>query len=261
MEVRATAKYLRVQPRKVRIVADELRGRPAVYSAALLQYHPSKGARFLRKVLVNAMANAKENHQINPEDLRIATIFVDEGPVLKRMKARAMGRGFRIEKKTSHITVVVEEDFENAGARKAKQKSMAKPRPTFGTPKKTAAGKKKKGAEAPVEEVLQPEEVGDATATAGIASAGTVSLTADMAKLGVERPISSLTPAAAGMVYGPGDLSEGVTPKPVAAVEETEATPVVEEATPVTESEAPEEEGGAAEEVATETTAEAEGAN
>src|ERR1700722_17391517 len=158
MEVRATAKYLRVQPRKVRIVADELRGRPAVYSAALLQYHPSKSARFLRKVLINAMANAKENHQINPEDLKLAAIFVDEGPVLKRMKARAMGRGFRIEKKTSHITVVVEEDFENAGARKAKQKSTAKPRPTFGAPKKAAAGKKKKGAEAPVEEVLQPEE-------------------------------------------------------------------------------------------------------
>ncbi|HEY3781739.1 MAG TPA: 50S ribosomal protein L22 [Fimbriimonadaceae bacterium] len=161
MEVRATAKYLRVQPRKVRIIADELRGRPAVHSSALLQYHPSKSARLLRKVLESAMANAKENHQINAEDLRIATIWVDEGPVLKRMRARAMGRGFRIEKKTAHITVVVEEDFENAGASRAKQKSKAKPRPTFGAPKKAAgatAGKKKKGAEAPVEEMLQPEE-------------------------------------------------------------------------------------------------------
>src|SRR5579863_1917241 len=107
MEVRAVAKYVRVQPRKVRIIADEIRGTSAERSAALLRYHPSKGAKALHKVLVSAMANAKENHGLSSDSLRIATIMVDEGPRLKRMMAKAMGRGSRIVKKTSHITVVV----------------------------------------------------------------------------------------------------------------------------------------------------------
>jgi large subunit ribosomal protein L22 len=160
MEVRATAKYLRVQPRKVRIIADQLRGEPVEKSAALLRYHTSKSAELLRKVLLSAMANAQENHRLSPEDLRIATIMVDEGPRLKRMRARAMGRGNRITKKTSHITVVVE-DIEPA-AKIRPHGTKAKPRPTFG-----AGGKKKKGAvakaaepvaEAPVEVVEAPVE-------------------------------------------------------------------------------------------------------
>ena len=151
MEVTAVAKNVRVQPRKVRIIADEVRGKPAVHSAALLQYHPSKSARLLRKVLVSAMANAQENHQISAESLRIATIMVDEGPRMKRMRARAMGRGFRILKKTSHITVVVEEYEPEV---KRKEKSKAKPRPTLAGGKKTP---RKKGAEKPIEEIVQPE--------------------------------------------------------------------------------------------------------
>lgn len=147
MEVRAVARYIRVQPRKVRIVADELRGKPAEYSAHLLRYHKSKTAAALRKVLISAMANARENHGIDPENLRIASIMVDEGPRLKRMQARAMGRGNRIVKKTSHITVVVE-DYEPQAAVKP-HGTKAKPRPTFAAPK--AKGKKKAEAPAPVE--------------------------------------------------------------------------------------------------------------
>lgn len=153
MEVRAVAKYVKVQPRKVRIIADEVRGMPAVRTAALLMYHPSKSARLLRKVLVSAMANAQENHQIPANSLRISTIMVDQGPVQKRMRARAMGRGFRILKKTSHITVVVEEYEPEV---KAKAKPKAKPRPTFSAPTKKG-GAKKKGAEAPIEEAIQRE--------------------------------------------------------------------------------------------------------
>lgn len=152
MEVRAVAKYVRVTPRKVRIVADELRGRPAVHASALLRYHPAKSARMLRKVLESAMANAVENNGLSRENLRIATILIDEGPVLKRMRARAMGRGFRIEKKTAHITVVVE-DYEPEA--KSKKKPKVKARPTFAAPAKKAT--KKKGAEKVEEEVLQPE--------------------------------------------------------------------------------------------------------
>jgi large subunit ribosomal protein L22 len=131
MEVSATAKYIRVQPRKVRIIADEVRGKNAGHAAALLHHHTSKGAASLRKVLISAVANAVENHGLAPETLKIAAIMVDEGPRLKRMTAKAMGRGARILKKTSHITVVVED----AEAPEAVRPHGAKPkaRPTFAT--------------------------------------------------------------------------------------------------------------------------------
>ena len=152
MEVRAVAKYVRVQPRKVRLVAKEVSGKPAEYSAHLLRYHRSKGADELRNVLISAMANARENHGIDPENLRISTIMVDEGPHMKRMIARAMGRGNRILKKTSHITVVVEEYEPDAAVKPHGTK--AKPRPTFAVQK--PKGKKK--AEEKVEAVAPVEE-------------------------------------------------------------------------------------------------------
>jgi len=178
MEVKAVGKFMRVQPRKVRILADQVRGRNAVHAAALLQFHTSKGARLLRKILVSAIANAQENHGLSADVLNISTIMVDEGPRLKRMQAKAMGRGGRILKKTSHITVVVE-DVEVAKAVKP-HGTKAKPRPSFATaPKGKKGDKPKKAAEeakadaAPVvEEVVEtpveaaaeaPEVVEEAT--------------------------------------------------------------------------------------------------
>jgi large subunit ribosomal protein L22 len=173
MEVRAVAKYIKVQPRKVRIVADKVRGAPAQRAADTLRFHPSKGAFHLRKVIMSAVANAMENHGVPPENLKVATIMVDEGPKQKRMMARAMGRGNRIFKKTSHITVVVQ-DFEPASAVKP-HGTKPKPRPKFEAPKakkKTqAAGTKQPegstvaeppGEEAPKVTVAEPEA---ATAT------------------------------------------------------------------------------------------------
>jgi len=157
MEVRATAKYVRVQPRKVRIVADEIRGTSAVHSAGLLRYQRSKGAQALRKVLISAMANAQENHGIAPDNLQIATIFVDEGPRLKRMQARAMGRGNRIIKKTSHITVGVEEAEPTKAVKPHGTK--AKARPTFATPTKG----RKAAAKPAATEDLKTEAVEEAT--------------------------------------------------------------------------------------------------
>jgi large subunit ribosomal protein L22 len=145
MEVRATAKYLRVQPRKVRIIADEVKGMPAAFAAHKLRYHTSKSAKLLRKVLINAMANAAENHNLSVEELKIARIEVNEGPRTKRIQARAMGRANRIVKKTSHITVVVE-DVEAKPAVK-EHGTKAKARPTF------AAVKGKKKAEPKAEKV------------------------------------------------------------------------------------------------------------
>jgi large subunit ribosomal protein L22 len=169
MEVRATGKYIKVQPRKVRIVAAKVKGKQAVHAAHLLGFHTSKGARELRKVLISAIANAAENNQLPQEGLKIRCIQVDEGPRQKRITQKAMGRGARIVKKTSHITVVVE-DYEPKAATRP-HGTKAKPRPTLVV---KTSGKKKgvaKAEAAPVEEVVetpeQPvEEVVEATAPA-----------------------------------------------------------------------------------------------
>jgi len=139
MEVKAVGKYVRVQPRKVRIIADEVRGKNAAHVASLLRYHTSKGAKMLRKVLISAMANAQENNNLPVDHLVISQIMVDEGPRLKRMQARAMGRGNRIVKKTSHITVIVEDQEPKAAVKPHGTK--AKVRPTLATGK----GKKAQG--------------------------------------------------------------------------------------------------------------------
>lgn len=141
MEVKATAKYLKVQPRKVRIIADEVRGMEAVYAIHKLRYHTSKSAKMLRKVVINAIANAAENNNIGSENLKISTIEVNEGPRQKRIQARAMGRANRILKKTSHITVGVTEVEAKQVVKSHGTK--AKPRPTFAkaAPKKAETKK------------------------------------------------------------------------------------------------------------------------
>lgn len=168
MEVRAVAKYVRVQPRKVRIIADEIRGKSATYAVHLLRYHPSKSAAMLRKVLVSAIANAMENNNMAPESLKIATITVDEGPRTKRIQARAMGRANRIVKKTSHITVGVEE-MEAKPLQKT-HGTKPKPRPTLAAPAPKKSSKKKAEdvveATAPVEETVVEETVVEETPVA-----------------------------------------------------------------------------------------------
>jgi large subunit ribosomal protein L22 len=155
MEVKAISKYVRVQPRKVRIIADEVRGTNALHTVSVLRYHTSKSAKALRKVLVSAMANAAENHGLSADNLKIAAITVDEGPRLKRLRARAMGRGNRIIKKTSHITVVVEEA--EAVVAVKPHGTKPKPRPTFGAPKKTKGAKAEAKVAKPVVEAVVEE--------------------------------------------------------------------------------------------------------
>lgn len=161
MEVRAVAKTLRVQPRKVRLVAEAVKGKPAQDAADRLRYHPSKGARLLRKVILSAIANAVENENASPETLRIKSILIDQGPVYKRLMARAQGRGNRILKKTSHITVIVEDDYEPRGRKKGGPKP--KPRPKFEKPRARRAEK--------AEAVTAPPAVTDVTSEAAAASA------------------------------------------------------------------------------------------
>ncbi len=170
MEVRATAKFIRVQPRKVRLVASEIKGKAAVSSAHALAFHPSKGAFMLRKVLVSAIANAMENHKIQPEALRVSTIMVDEGPKLRRVTQKSMGRGARIVKKMSHITVVLEDD--QVTSKQKPTGTKAKARPKFDAPKKAAKPAKAEAAaveEAPAapaeEEVTETPAVEESPAT------------------------------------------------------------------------------------------------
>jgi large subunit ribosomal protein L22 len=109
MEARAVAKYVRVSPRKARLVVDQIRGKSTADAATTLQFTEKAVAETVGKVLASAVANAEHNLKARPETLYISQAWVDEGPTLKRFRPRAQGRAFRIRKRTSHITIVVKQ--------------------------------------------------------------------------------------------------------------------------------------------------------
>ena len=103
--MRAKAKYTRIAPRKARLVADEVRGKSYLEAASILRFTNKKGAKIVGDVINSAAANAEHNMDVDPEELFVREIRVDEGPTIKRYRARAMGRATMIRKRTSHITV------------------------------------------------------------------------------------------------------------------------------------------------------------
>jgi len=109
MESKALAREIRISPQKARLIADLIRGKDVASAISTLRFMPKKGARILRKVVEAALANAGQNEAIDVDTLYVKKIFVDGGPMLKRMMPRAQGRGARILKRTSHITVVLDE--------------------------------------------------------------------------------------------------------------------------------------------------------
>ncbi len=109
METKAVGKYIRISPQKARLVADVVRGMGVDQAITTLKFMPKKGAGILRKVLESAVANATQNDQVDVDNLVIKKITIDGGPSLKRIRPRAMGRATRIIKRTSHITVVLDE--------------------------------------------------------------------------------------------------------------------------------------------------------
>jgi large subunit ribosomal protein L22 len=119
MQVKAQLNYLRIAPRKVRLIADLIRGKKVNEAKTLLDFSLKRGAKPLRKLLDSAIANARHNFQLDQNSLYISKITVDEGPKLKRWRARARGRAAEIQKKTSHITLVLEGE---------KRKEIEKPR-------------------------------------------------------------------------------------------------------------------------------------
>ena len=109
MEVRAVTRYVRIAPRKARLVTELIKGKPVEEALTILRFVPKKAARLVDKTLRSAVANAEQNPNIDVDTLYIKSIFVDEGPTMKRWRARAMGRATRILKRSSHITVILDE--------------------------------------------------------------------------------------------------------------------------------------------------------
>lgn len=109
MEAVANLKYLRISPRKVKIVLDLIRGKDVGTAAAILMQTPKSASEPVLKLLKSAAANAENNHQMDPEKLYVSETFATPGPIIKRMMPRAQGRGYRINKRTSHITIAVAE--------------------------------------------------------------------------------------------------------------------------------------------------------
>ncbi len=109
MEVKAVTRYVRIAPRKVRIVTELVKGKSAEEALTILKFLPKKAARLVSKTLQSAVANAEQNPNVDVDTLYIKRIYVDGGPSLKRWRARAMGRATKILKRTSHITIILDE--------------------------------------------------------------------------------------------------------------------------------------------------------
>ena len=105
---RATAKFVRISPFKVRIVLDIIKGKPVTEALAILQNTPKAASEILYKVVSSAVANAENNMNMSRNDLVVAECYANDGPTLKRIMPRAQGRAFRINKRTSHITVILD---------------------------------------------------------------------------------------------------------------------------------------------------------
>lgn len=112
MQAKAVARTVRIAPRKARLVVDLIRGKQAGEAVAILNHTPKAASPIIEKVLKSAIANAEHNYDMDVNSLIVTEAFVDEGPTLKRFRPRAMGRASQINKRTSHITIVVSEKKE-----------------------------------------------------------------------------------------------------------------------------------------------------
>ncbi|MHB9146512.1 MAG: 50S ribosomal protein L22 [Symbiobacteriia bacterium] len=109
MEAKASVRHVRIAPRKVRIVIDQIRGKSVKEAITLLQFISKRASKVIEKVIKSAAANAEHNLELNRDTLYVAEAFVDQGPTLKRFHPHQRGQAFQILKRTSHVTVVVRE--------------------------------------------------------------------------------------------------------------------------------------------------------
>ncbi|GAB3005819.1 50S ribosomal protein L22 [Mycobacterium bourgelatii] len=146
----AKARFVRVSPRKARRVVDLVRGKSVADALDILRWAPQAASEPVAKVIASAAANAQNNNGLDPATLVVATVYADEGPTAKRIRPRAQGRAFRIRRRTSHITVVVEsrppkneKSAKSSRARRAEgSKAAAKKAPASTAPAKKAPAKK-----------------------------------------------------------------------------------------------------------------------
>jgi large subunit ribosomal protein L22 len=151
-EVKAVARWVRMSPRKARLVAEHIRGRSVPEARTVLRFSTRAAARELEKVLSSAVANAEANHNLNGDELVVSAAYVDEGPVMKRWRARARGRAARIHKPTCHITVKLIQ-VEQAPPSAPPREDRPEPEPEAvqeePKPKRAPAAKKKPAAKKP----------------------------------------------------------------------------------------------------------------
>jgi large subunit ribosomal protein L22 len=150
--VRSTAKWVRISPRKARLVTDHIRGRSVPEARTVLAFTTRAAAREIEKVLRSAVANAEANHGLFGDDLLVSSAYVDEGPTIKRWRARARGRAARIRKRTCHITIKLAPAPEQA-ERVTRARSAEETKPKRAPRRKAAAPK----AETKAEEKPKPK--------------------------------------------------------------------------------------------------------
>ena len=110
MKVTSTLRYARISPQKTRLIINMIRGSEVLQAMKLVQFLPQKAAKIVRKILDSAVANAENNFGLDIDDLKVTRAFVNEAPTLKRFRARARGRGTRILKRNSHITIEISDE-------------------------------------------------------------------------------------------------------------------------------------------------------
>jgi large subunit ribosomal protein L22 len=155
-EVRAEAKWVRISPRKARLVTDHIRGRSVPEARTVLAFTQRAAAREIEKVLRSAVANAEANHGLFGDDLRVSAAYVDEGPTIKRWRARARGRVARIHKRTCHITIKLAPASEQERVTRARSAEA----PTEEKPKRAS---RRASAKAPKADAATAEPTADET--------------------------------------------------------------------------------------------------
>ncbi len=217
METRAVARYVRVSPQKARLVVDLIRGKDVAEAQQILEYSPKAAAQVVSKVLMSALANAENNNGLSPEQLFVAKVFVDEGPTLKRWRPRAYGRPTRINKRTSHVTVILDER-EPEKAAKRRRLSRMMPRRSKAKEKAVEAAE----AEAMEEELEELEEESAEASVAEVdapeAPAGDEATGAD-----VEPEVAAAEPDLDDSEKGEAELQEAEHEEATKATEEPEA--------------------------------------
>ena len=151
-EVRAQARWLRIAPRKARLVVEHIRGRTVPEARTVLAFTPRAAAREIEKVLASAVANAEANHGLIGDELVVSAAYVDEGPTLKRWRARARGRAARIKKHTCHVTIrLIAPEEAPTRRRRPQAEAAAEAQPEKKTTRKAPTRKPKPSAQTPAE--------------------------------------------------------------------------------------------------------------